>query len=92
MDDFLGRHAAKGLYLFLNLRVYFLSGHIHKGSQMGQADALPAVLVAGYLGDNLSGDIAGVEKLWGFSILVSLITVPFCSMSSRFTRSQLCMC
>ena len=32
---------------------------------MGQADALPAVLVAGYLGDNLSGDIAGRGKAVG---------------------------
>ena len=33
-----------------------------------------------------------VEKLWGFSIMVPEITVPFWSMSSRLTRSQLCMC
>ena len=33
-----------------------------------------------------------VEKLCGFSIRVSLITVPFWSISSRLTRSQLCMC
>ena len=33
-----------------------------------------------------------VEKLCGFSIRVPLMTVPFCSMSSRLTRSQLCMC
>ena len=31
-----------------------------------------------------------VKKLCGFSIIVSLMTVPFCSISSRFTRSQLC--
>ena len=36
-------------------------------------------------------DVAGaVKKLWGFSIIVSLMTVPFCSMSSRLMRSQLC--
>ena len=33
-----------------------------------------------------------VEKLCGRSISVPVITVPFCSMSSRFTRSQLCIC
>ena len=33
-----------------------------------------------------------VAKLWGFSMSVPVMTVPFCSISSRFTRSQLCMC
>ena len=33
-----------------------------------------------------------VEKLFGFSIIVPEMTVPFCSMSSRLTRSQLCIC
>ena len=36
--------------------------------------------------------LQAVEKLWGFSIMVPLMTVPFCSISSRFTRSQLCIC
>ena len=36
--------------------------------------------------------LQAVEKECGFSIMVPLMTVPFCSMSSRFTRSQLCMC
>ena len=36
--------------------------------------------------------LQAVEKLCGFSISVPLITVPFCSISSRFTRSQLCIC
>ena len=36
--------------------------------------------------------LQAVEKLLGFSIIVPEMTVPFCSMSSRFTRSQLCMC
>ena len=31
-----------------------------------------------------------VKKLCGFSIMVSLITVPFCNISSRLMRSQLC--
>ncbi len=33
-----------------------------------------------------------VAKLFGGSISVSLITVPFCSISSRLTRQQLCIC
>ena len=33
-----------------------------------------------------------VEKLFGVSIIVSLTTVPFCSISSEFTRQQLCIC
>ena len=36
--------------------------------------------------------LQAVEKDFGFSIIVPEMTVPFCSMSSRFTRSQLCMC
>ena len=33
-----------------------------------------------------------VAELWGFSRSVPVMTVPFCSISSRFTRSQLCIC
>ena len=36
--------------------------------------------------------LQAVEKEWGFSIRVPEMTVPFCSMSSRSTKSQLCMC
>ena len=36
--------------------------------------------------------LQAVEKLWGFSMSVPVMTVPFWSMSARFTRSQLCMC
>ena len=36
--------------------------------------------------------LQAVEKLFGFSIIVSEITVPFCNISSRFTKSQLCIC
>ncbi len=36
--------------------------------------------------------LQAVAKLWGRSMRVPVMTVPFCSMSSRFTRSQLCMC
>ena len=34
--------------------------------------------------------LQAVKKLCGFSIIVSLMTVPFCSMSSRLIKSQLC--
>ena len=36
--------------------------------------------------------LQAVEKECGRSIMVPVMTVPFCSMSSRLTRSQLCMC
>ena len=36
--------------------------------------------------------LQAVEKECGFSMRVPEITVPFCSMSSRLTRSQLCIC
>lgn len=44
---------------------------------MSQGKGLTAVLIAGNLGYDLCSYIAGREKLWGFSISVSLITVPF---------------
>ena len=46
-------------HLLLNTLADFPPAHIHKGSQMGQADALSSVLAAGNLGDNLSGDVTG---------------------------------
>ena len=52
------------------------------------AETVKAMLLPGEIED-LS---RAVEKLCGFSIKVPLITVPFCSISSRFTRSQLCIC
>ena len=36
--------------------------------------------------------LQAVSKLFGLSIMVSLITVPFCSISSKLTRQQLCIC
>ena len=36
--------------------------------------------------------LQAVEKEWGFSMSVPEITVPFCSISSRLIRSQLCIC
>ena len=49
-----------------------------------QATHCPAILAI--------NKIDTVEKEWGFSIRVPEITVPFWSISSRFTRSQLCIC
>ena len=36
--------------------------------------------------------LQAVENVCGFSMSVPEMTVPFCSISSRFTRSQLCIC
>jgi len=36
--------------------------------------------------------LQAVAKECGRSMSVPVMTVPFCSISSRFTRSQLCMC
>ena len=36
--------------------------------------------------------LQAVEKLCGFSINVPEITVPFCNISSKLTKSQLCIC
>ena len=43
----------------------FVAGNLDERSQMSQADALPAVLVAGYLRDDLGGDIAGGGEAMG---------------------------
>ena len=42
-----------------------LAGDIHKGSQMGQADALAAVLVGCHLRNDLGGNVAGGGKAVG---------------------------
>ncbi len=70
----------------------FFTAHLHKRSQMRQGNTLSAVLGTCNLRNCLCCYIAGRGKLLGRSIPVSLITVPFCSMSSKFTRQQLCMC
>ena len=36
-----------------------IPAHLHEGSQVGQGDGLPAVLVAGHLRHDLGGDVAG---------------------------------
>ena len=46
-------------HLQLYLGGDLLAGDVHKGSQMGQADALAAVLVGGYLCNDLGGNVAG---------------------------------
>ena len=49
----------QALHLAFHLGCDLLAGDIHEGSQVGQADALAAVLVGGHLGDDLGGDVAG---------------------------------
>ena len=70
-----------------------LAAHLNEGGQVGQrrwtgrrtgCEATWATIWVAML--------QAVAKLWGFSMSVPVMTVPFCSMSSRFTRSQLCMC
>ena len=46
-------------HLQLHLSGDLLAGDVHKGSQMGQADALTAVLVGSYLCNDLGGNVAG---------------------------------
>ena len=46
-------------HLQLHLSGDLLAGDVHKGCQMGQADALTAVLVGGHLCNDLGGNVAG---------------------------------
>ena len=46
-------------HLQLHLSGDLLAGDVHKGCQMGQADALAAVLVGGHLCNDLGGNVAG---------------------------------
>ena len=54
-----------GVQFFCNLLADFLTADIHEGSQVGEGNALSAVLAGGYLGDNLSGNVAGGGKAVG---------------------------
>ena len=83
---------AQHLGLLDHLVVDALAADLHERGQMRQADGLAAVLARCYLGNNLRGDVAGGREAVRLLIRVPEITVPFCSMSSRFTKSQLCMC
>lgn len=47
------------LHFSLGIAADLLAADVHKGRQMGQADALTAVLVGSHLGDDLGGDVAG---------------------------------
>ena len=55
----LTRIDAQFLHLGLGVTADLLAADVHEGSQMGQADALAAVLVGCHLGDDLGGDVAG---------------------------------
>lgn len=47
------------LHFSLGIAADLLAADVHKRRQMGQADALTAVLVGSHLGDDLGGDVAG---------------------------------
>ena len=83
---------AQILHFSFDIAADLLAADIHKRSQMRKADALAAVLAGRTCAIIWVAMLQAVEKECGFSISVPEITVPFCSISSRLTRSQLCMC
>ena len=88
----LGHLLPDGAELLGHLAADFLAAHVHKGGQMGQEMLWPPYWQEATWAMIWVAMLQAVEKLWGFSMRVPLMTVPFWSMSSRFTRSQLCMC
>ena len=58
-DLFLAGPDVQVLQFSLHVAADLFSADVHKGGQMGQADALAAVLVGRHLGDDLGGDVAG---------------------------------
>ena len=59
-----GIHADGGHFTLDDL-ADLLAADLHKGGQVGETDGLAAVLVAGHLGHDLGGDIAGGGKAVG---------------------------
>ena len=59
VDLLLAGVEANGVHLRLNDLADLLAADLHEGGQMGQADGLAAILVAGHLGHDLGGDVAG---------------------------------
>ena len=55
----------QAFHLQLHLGGDLLAGDIHEGGQVGQADALAAVLVGRHLRDDLGGNVAGGGKAVG---------------------------
>ena len=55
----------QALHLAFHFGGDLLAGDVHEGGQVGQADALAAVLVGGHLRDDLGGDVAGSGKAVG---------------------------
>ena len=51
--------------LLFHQQAELLAADVHEGGQMGQGDALAAILIAGHLGDDLGGDVAGGGKAVG---------------------------
>ena len=60
--DFRVQGISAGCPLLHNRAAYLLPADIHKRRQMGQGKCLPAVLIAGHLGHNLRGHIAGSKE------------------------------
>ena len=50
---------AQFLHFSFHIAADLLAAHIHEGGQVGQADALAAVLAGRHLGDDLGGNVAG---------------------------------
>ena len=59
VDVVLGDGHAHGIELAADAGADLVPAHLHKGGKVGQGDGLPAVLVAGHLGHDLGGDVAG---------------------------------
>ena len=58
--DLILRHGdAHGVELVPHAGADLLAAHLNEGGQVGQRDRLAAVLVAGHLGHDLGGDVAG---------------------------------
>jgi hypothetical protein len=90
--DLLGRGLVSRSPSLIDRAANLLAGDVDKGREVRERDGLAAVLAGGHLGDDLRGDVAGGGEAVRRSMSVPEMTVPFCSMSSRLMRSQLCMC
>ena len=61
----LGKGNADGGHLFLDGLADLLAAHVHEGGEMGEGDALSAVLITCNLSDYLGGDVAGGGEAMG---------------------------
>ena len=81
-----------GVHLGLDLAAIFLRETSTKGARCVSEMDCPPYWHEATCAMICVAMLQAVEKLCGRSMSVPEMTVPFCSMSSRFTRSQLCMC